>query len=196
MAAEQPSVTREPAARRVPAGWTSGPAVPAGRTVFVRKAEWKTGPLTGRALTAWLRRPSRARDYVLLGLLSDHHYLTTDQVQALFFPSRRAAQMALRWLAAEVRMVMRWPQLEPMVRGAASAPIFSGWRARPWLHMLTERGAAAVATNRAADAQALIRRSWYTAEHIQHLEHRVHTNGFWIDLAAAARELDDHGLYS
>jgi hypothetical protein len=168
---------------------------PGVRTVFVRKAEWKTGSrMPADELAAWLRR-RRIRELVLLTMLGEHRYLTTEQLRALFFPSLRAAQLHLRWLARDLRLVMRWPQLEPVVADPGPAPRFWGWRRRSSLFLLTERGAAVVAAYRKLDPQSVIRRSFYTAEYCYHLEHDLETNGFWVSLAAAARDLPDQGLY-
>jgi hypothetical protein len=144
--------------------------------------------------SAWLRR-RRIRELVLLTTLSEHRYLTTEQLRALFFTSLRAAQLHLRWLAVEMRMIMRWPQLEPVVSEPGPAQTFWGWRRRSSLFLLTERGAAVVAAYRRLDPQALVRRSYYAAEYCHHLEHDLETNGFWVGLAAAARDLPDQGLY-
>jgi len=168
---------------------------PGRRTVFVRRAEWKTGTrMAAGELSAWLRR-RRARESVLLTMLSEHRYLTTEQIRIVFFPSLRAAQYQLRLLAVELRVVMRWPQLEPVVMTDGPAPTFWGWRRRSSLFLLTERGAAVVAAYRRLDLQSLVRRSYYAAEYCFHVEHDLEANGFWVGLAAAARDLPDEGLY-
>jgi hypothetical protein len=168
---------------------------PGVRTVFVREAEWKTGSrMPAAELASWLLR-RRVRELVLLTMLSEHRYLTTEQLRALFFPSLRSAQLHLRRLAQELRLVMRWPQLEPVVANPGPAPSFWGWRRCSSLFLLTERGAAVVAAYRKLEPQSVVRRSWYAAEYCYHLEHDLETNGFWVSLAASARELPDQGLY-
>ena len=168
---------------------------PGVRTVFVREAEWKTGlRMSAEELASWLLR-RRVRELVMLTMLSEHRYLTTEQLHALFFPSLRSAQLHLRRLALQLRLVMRWPQLEPVVANPGPAPSFWGWRRRTSLFLLTELGAAVVAAYRKLDQQALVRRSFYTAEYCYHLEHDLETNGFWVSLAADARDLPDQGLY-
>ena len=165
------------------------------RTVFVRRAEWKTGTrMAADELSAWLRR-RRVRESVLLTMLSEHRYLTTEQIRSVFFPSLRAAQYQLRFLAVELRLVMRWPQLEPVVVTDGPAPTFWGWLRRSSLLLLTERGAAVVAAYRRLDLQSLVRRSFYAAEYCFHVEHDLEANAFWVGLASAARDRPDQGLY-
>jgi hypothetical protein len=183
----------------------SGPMIvqPGVRTIFVRQAAWKAtagmsadelASWTRRQHAAWLRR-RRIRELVLLTMLHEHRYFTTEQLRALFFPSLRAAQLHLRWLSVEQRLVMRWPHYEPVVADPGPAPTFWGLRRRSSLFLLTELGALLVAAYRQLDTRAVVRRSFYTAERERTLEHTLETNGFWVSLAAAARELPDQGLY-
>jgi hypothetical protein len=173
------------------------------RTIFVRQATWKaTAGMSAEELASWTRRQHaawlrrrRIRELVLLTMLHEHRYFTTEQLRALFFPSLRAAQLHLRWLAVEQRLVMRWPHYEPVVADPGPAPTFWGLRRRSSLFLLTELGAVLVAAYRQLDAKAVVRRSFYTAERERTLEHTLETNGFWVSLAAAARELPDQGLY-
>jgi hypothetical protein len=158
------------------------------RTIFVRESEWRSG--TGLRLpseeTTALLRLLRARDVCILLTLAQHHYLTTDLLQVLFFPSMRSARMRLRWLTETRRLLMRWRQLEPRNRG---------WRRRPSLFLLAERGAVVLARCVKADVRALVKRSWYAAEYGLQLGHDLEVNAFFVALAAAGSSLPDQGLY-
>ena len=170
---------------------------PRARTIFIRGGEWRTGGgLPPAQLSAWLRR-RRARELCILAMLSEHRYLTTDQLRELFFPGRteRAAQKHLRWMAAEMGLVARWQQVEPVIGGLTPTPRIGGWRWRPSVYLLTERGATVLAHSRGVEAGPLTRRAFFAAEHVYRLEHDLETNAFWVDLAAASRELADQGLY-
>jgi Replication-relaxation len=174
-----------------PAGPNTGRAarlvLPTPRAIFVRESEWRSG--TGLRLPAEevrvLLRCLRQRDVCLLMMLAHHHYLTTDQVHALFFPSPRSAQARLRWLT-DRRLLMRWRQLEPRSHG---------WRRRHSLYLLAERGAVVLARRLKADARALVKRSWFAAEFALQLGHDLEVTAFVIGLAVASRDLPDQGLY-
>jgi hypothetical protein len=173
------------------------------RSILVRSATWKAtadipadqlAEWSQRQHTAWYRR-RRARDLVLLTMLYEHRYLTTEHLCALFFTGLRSAQLRLRWLAIEQRLVMRWPHYEPVATGPGPAPNLWGLRQRSSVFLLTDLGAALVAAYRKLDAKAAVRRSFYTAERERTLDHSLETNGFWVGLATAARDLADQGLY-
>jgi Replication-relaxation len=146
-----------------------------------------------RQQVAWLRR-RRSRELVLMSMLYDYRYLTTDHLRALLFSSLRAAQLRLRWLAVEQRLVMRWPRYEPVVDQPGPAPLFWGLRWRSSVFLLTDLGAALVAEYRGLPSRAAVRRSFYAAES-RMLDHVLETNEFWVRLAEAARDLPDQGLY-
>jgi hypothetical protein len=166
-------------------------------------ATWKaTADMPAAEVEEWSRRQQaawyqrrRIRELVLLTMLYEHRYLTTEHLRVLFFPSLRAAQQRLRWLAVEQRLVMRWPVFEPVATGPGPAPNFWGLRRRPSVFLLTDLGAALVASYRRLDPRVVVRRAFYTAERERTLEHSLETNAFWVDLAVAARELPDQGLY-
>src|SRR5215472_4169103 len=90
---------------------------------------------------------------------------------------------------------MRWPQYEPVVAEPGPAPTFWGLRRRTSVFLLTDLGAALVAAYRKLDSKAVVRRSFYTAERERTLDHTLETNGFWVRLAAATRDLPGQGLY-
>jgi hypothetical protein len=168
-------------------------------TVLVRhQAQWRTGAvLPPDALRAWLGR-ARNRDLALFAMLSDHRYLTTDQIREVFFPGRslRVAQRHLRRLATDLQLVMRWFRLEPVPGGPTSTPYVRGWRRRPSLWLLTERGAALLAQHRGADVASMVKRSFMAAEYTYRLEHDLEVNAFWVDLVSGSRSLQDQGLYN
>lgn len=176
------------------------------RTIFVREDDWRTGRMSSAELSAWLRR-RRLREQGLLTMLSEHRYLTTELIHALFFTgrSRRAVQKSLRSLRAasatgehgvHLGLVARWAQMEPVVAWDQATPRISGWRRRTSLWLLTERGAAAVAVYRNLEPKAVMRRSLFASEYLSDLEHALDTNSFFVGLAAAARERPDEGLYN
>jgi hypothetical protein len=172
-------------------------------TIFVREDDWRTGRMTSEELSAWLSR-RRIREQVLLTMLSEHRYLTTDHIHALFFVgrTRRAVQLSLRAMRAgsgpgvHLGLVARWAQMEPVIARDQATPRITGWRRRTSLWLLTDRGAAAVAVYRDLEPGAVIRRAMFAAEYMSDLEHALDTNSFFVDLAEAARERSDEGLYN
>jgi hypothetical protein len=170
---------------------------PGVRTVFV-PAGWHTGVrMTDPERAAWLRK-RRVRELVLLTMLSEHRFLTTQQLKAMFWPTAhlRSAQLHLQHLARDLRLVMRWPQVEPVPRGERRPATWWGFRHHSSVWLLTELGAAVAAAYRKLDQQALVRRSFYSAHTTHHPEHTLGMNGFWVSLAAAASELAQEGLYT
>jgi hypothetical protein len=176
------------AARRAAAGRLPRLVLPGHRSVFVRESDWQSG--TGLRLpggeTDALMRLLRSRDLCILLTLAQHHYLTTDLLRALFFPSIRSAQLRLRWLTRNRRLLMRWRQLEPRDQG---------WRRRHSLFMLAERGAVVLARATKQQVRPIVKRSWHAAEYALQLAHDLDVNAFFVALAAASRELPDQGLY-
>jgi hypothetical protein len=162
--------------------------LPGSRTIFVRESEWRSG--TGLRLPAEevrvLLRCLRSRDVSILTTLAQQHYLTTDHAACLYFPSTRSAQMRLRWLTEQRLLLMRWRQLEPRDQG---------WRRRPSLYLLAERGAVVLARCLDADPRPLVKRSWLACEYGLHLAHDLEVNAFFVALAAASQHLSDQGLY-
>jgi hypothetical protein len=169
-------------------GRSSRLVLPGHRTIFVRESEWRSGTglrLPRDEMTALLRL-LRTRDVCILLMLAQHHYLTTDLLRVLFFPSMRSAQMRLRWLTDTRRLLMRYRQLEPR---------HHGWRRRHSLYLLSERGAVVLARSVRAEVRALVKRSWHAAEYALQLGHDLQVNAFFVSLAAAGRELPGQGLY-
>jgi hypothetical protein len=162
--------------------------LPTHRTIMVRESEWHSGTgmrIPRDEMTALLRR-LRTRDVCLLLMLGQHHYLTTDLLQSLFFPSLRYTRMRLRWLTESRRLLVRYRQQEPRNQG---------WRRRFSLFLLSERGAVVLARATKADARPVVKRSWYAAEYVLQLGHDLEVNAFFTGLATRSRDLDDQGLY-
>ncbi|TMC10396.1 MAG: hypothetical protein E6J41_08425 [Chloroflexi bacterium] len=158
------------------------------RTIFVRATEWRseTGMRIPAEEMSTLLRSLRTRDVCLLNMLGQHHYLTTDLLQSLFFPSLRYTRMRLRWLTESRRLLMRWRQLEPRNQG---------WRRRYSLFLLAERGAVVLARITRADVRSLVKRSWHAAEYGLQVGHDLDVNAFFVGLASRSRDLADQGLY-
>jgi hypothetical protein len=156
---------------------------PLGRAVFVREDSWRTGARLSGTDKSDLLRGLTQRDVSLLQMVASQHYLTTDQVAALFFPSRRTAQMRLRWLR-ERKLLMRYTQFVPLLNGR---------RRLPSIFLLTERGAAVVAGCLGIPSGPTIKRSWTAAEYVLAMNHALGAIGFWITLALSASERQ--GLY-
>jgi hypothetical protein len=156
---------------------------PGARTLFVRDGDWSTGARVPRSEVPGLVRLLGPRDVCLLQTLAQHRYLVTDDLQALFFPSRRTTQQRLKTLK-DRQLVLRWHQLQPL---------FGRVRRMPSVFALTERGAAVLAQCLKVDPRPLIRQSWAAAEAAFHLQHDLEVNAFWVALAAASPA--EAGLY-
>ncbi len=131
----------------------------------------------------------RARDMVLLGMLHQHRYLSSQVLSALFWPglAHRGAQRRLNQLYAGHRLITRWQQLAPRRRGAPAR--------RPFVYMLTAGGAALVARDRDLDAKQAGRRAWKAAHNPARVHHDLAVGDFFAALAVAAARLPDCGLY-
>jgi hypothetical protein len=131
----------------------------------------------------------RARDLVLLGMLYQHRYLSSRALGELFWPcnTHRGAMKRLNELHADYRLLTRWQQLAPRRRGAASR--------RPYVYMLTARGAALLAEAWGLDIKATIRRAWHAAHHPKRVHHDLAVSEFFTGLAVAAASWAGCGLY-
>jgi hypothetical protein len=170
----------------------------AGRTMLVPDkhwGEWATGARLAKADVALLQRRLRARDFCLLTMLGQHHYLTTDHVETLFFPSDRSTQQRLRQLL-EWGLILRWHQLEPRAAfDRETGATRGGFRRQRSVFMLAERGAAVLAQWLDTDPAPIIRRSLGASEYSFHLQHHLAANGFFIRLIEASQARPDVGLY-
>lgn len=152
--------------------------------------EWATGTRMDDH-EAWLvRKWLRARERALLTLLSQHRYLTTEDIADLLFPTRsglRHARDRLLWMRKR-RLVLRATQLEPTGRGM---------RKLPDVYLLSQLGAAVLADFRAlegAERTALIERSKGAATQLMRMDHDLEVAAFFVLLAAASPA--DEGLYN
>ncbi|PZR85314.1 MAG: hypothetical protein DLM67_26050 [Candidatus Nephthysia bennettiae] len=152
-------------------------------------AEWEPpGPAgAGRAAAEGLLQDrERDRKLAMLTCLSQHRWMTTTEVEALFFTSSRGAQRQLRRLE-EWGLVHRGHRTDPHVGG--------NWRKYPDLFLLSARGAWVLAHSQRTEPQELIRRAFYAFSNRLHILHGVGVNDFFASLVRASRELPDQGLY-
>lgn len=129
-----------------------------------------------------LRRLTQ-RDVAMLSALDQHRYLDQGQMEDLFFPSERATQLRIRWLRDQ-GLILRWLRLRPQT-----------WLREPSVLALSSRGAWLLSSIRGEGPRAAMQRSRHAASHRYHLAHDIEANGLFVGLAAAARLLDDEGLY-
>src|SRR5439155_14215274 len=120
-------------------------------TFFVvdRDTLWHTGTRLPRGESDLLRHHLGPRDWCLLQVLHQHRLLSSRHLEDLFFPSRRAAQMRLRYLAHDRRLLCHWRQVEPRGRG---------WRRHPSIFLLSQRGAAVLAQYLDVDPKPILQR--------------------------------------
>lgn len=149
---------------------------------------WGTGGRLPRPAARRWHRYHRRRDVALLMMLAQHGYLTTEDIWQLFWPEASAwhARRRLRWLR-ELRLATRWWQLLPTV---------DSWRRMSSVWMLTQPGAALAAQYLGVDPKPIIVRSSYVAEGMRPIDHDLAVNRFMVQLAQAAADIGDQGLYS
>ena len=123
------------------------------------------------------------RDQIILMALHAYRYLNLRQLELLFFPSSRSAQIRLKYLKDQ-GLVHRWKVIEP-----------PGITRRPSLFLLTPRGARVLASTRGEDPRQLVRQAVLAQRHCLNFVHDLEANGFFVELAAASRRLPDQGLY-
>ncbi len=131
----------------------------------------------------------QARDLVLLGMLHQHRYLSSGQLRGLFWPGRgdRSVQRRLSELHGGLRLVTRWQQLAPRRRGSPAR--------RPYVYLLTDRGAAVLAQAWGQDPKPAIRRAWRAAHFPARAHHDLAVADFFSGLAVAAAQWAGVGLY-
>ena len=123
-----------------------------------------------------------SRDLAVLIALARYRYLDIGQLQQLFFPSERTAQMRIRRLK-DLSLVHRWRLLEP------------NFFRHPSVLMLSPRGAAAVAGALDRDPSGLIEQARAAAGKPSRYLRVLRANWFFINLTGAADPLRRHGLY-
>ena len=133
--------------------------------------------------TTELVRALTTRDIAILMALSHYRYLDRDQVEQLFFPSRRVSQRRIKWLR-DHGLVYRWPMIEP-----------PGWTRLHSLLLLSPRGARVLAACLGQDPRPLVRLSQDCRDHCFNVGHDLGANAFFVALAVESRSLADEGLY-
>ncbi len=123
------------------------------------------------------------RDLAILMSLEAYRYLNLHQLELLFFPSSRSAQIRLKQLK-DHGLLQRWKVIEP-----------PGITRRPSVFLLSPRGARVLAASRSEDPRSLVRQARMAELHCLNVTHDLEANGFFVDLALASRDLPDQGLY-
>jgi len=123
------------------------------------------------------------RDVAILLALDAYRYLDRSQIQSLFFTGPRSCQYRLRWLVRH-GLVRTWRVV-----------MRPGRICRASIFLVSRRGAAALAEWLDVEAGPFVRRAEHALERRFHLVHQLEANKFFIDLAAATRDLEDIGLY-
>ena len=147
----------------------------------------ENNPITNAALThrdlAIFAASLTQRDLTILISLAAYRYLNLRQLERLFFPSSRSAQIRLKQLK-DHGLIQRWKVIEP-----------PGITRRPSVFLLSPRGARVLAASRSEDPKALIRLARLAELHCLNVTHDLEANGFFVDLAVASRDIPDQGLY-
>lgn len=138
--------------------------------------------LTHQEITQ-LVRALTTRDIAILIALSNYRYLDRDQVEQLFFPSRRVSQRRIKWLK-DNGLIYRWPMIEP-----------PGWTRLHSLVLLSPRGARVLAVCMGQNPRPLVRLSQDSRDHCFNVGHDLGANAFFVGLAVASRSVTDEGLY-
>jgi Replication-relaxation len=161
------------------------------RTFFRLEAEdpFLAGTRPDWQETSQLLSYLRARDICLLGMLHQHRYLSSDQLLRLFWPTAKpgTAYDRLARLQADLRLVLRWQQYAPRRRGSPAK--------RPSVYLLTDRGAAVLASTWGQQAKPIIRHAWHAAHHPMRIHHDLAVADFFVGLAVAAASWAGCGLY-
>ena len=124
-----------------------------------------------------------SRDVAILAALDEHRYLDQEQVRQLFFDGQRHTQIRTKWLRDQ-HLIQRWIALQP-----------PGWHRLHSVLLNSVRRAGVLAATRGQDARPYTTRAREAAEHCLHFVHDLGANGFFTSIAAAARQLEDEGLY-
>jgi hypothetical protein len=130
-----------------------------------------------------LARTLTTRDIVILLALANYRYLDRDQVEQLFFPSRRVSQRRIKWLK-DHGLIYRWLMIEP-----------PGWTRLHSLLLLSPRGARVLANCLDMNPRTLVRLSEDARDHCFNIGHDLGANAFFVGLAVASRAVPNEGLY-
>jgi hypothetical protein len=153
-----------------------------GRPIILRDLRKHSSSLLTQEQTSHLLRSLTQRDIAIVQALHDYRYLSTLQIQQLFFHGIRAAQMRLRFLS-DHGLIHRRQMIDP-----------PGLTRRPSLLLVTPRGGRLLAEHRGDSPWSYIRRAKDARDHCWHVTHDLEANGFFIDLAVASRLSIDQGL--
>jgi hypothetical protein len=115
--------------------------------------------------------------------LSNYRYLDRDQVEQLFFPSRRVSQRRIKWLK-DHGLIYRWPMIEP-----------PGWTRLHSLLLLSPRGARVLAACLDREPRPLVRLAQDCRDHCFNVGHDLGANAFFVALAVTSGSLPNEGLY-
>jgi hypothetical protein len=129
-----------------------------------------------------LVRTLTTRDIAILTALSNR-YLDRDQVEQLFFPSRRVSQRRIKWLRDQ-GLIYRWPMIEP-----------PGWTRLHSLVLLSPRGARVLAASLGREPRPLVRLAQDCRDHCFNVGHDLGANAFFVALAITSGSLANEGLY-
>jgi hypothetical protein len=173
----------DPSSEQAPYGQGRTPHPLSSRPLLLQE----DNPLTNAALSlrdlARLRASLTQRDLAILMCLEAYRYLNLHQLELLFFPSSRSAQIRLKQLK-DSGLLQRWKVIEP-----------PGITRRPSVFLLSPRGARVLAATRSEDPKALVRQARIAELHCLNVTHDLEANSFFVDLSLASRGLPDQGLY-
>ena len=128
-------------------------------------------------------QPLSDRDSAILLAIDQYRYLDSDHIADLFHLSQRKAQLRLKNLLWR-GVIYRWSREQRQ-----------GSLLTPAVYVLSTSGARHVASLRGQDPRPVSERARRAREQTYHLRHDLAANGFFTQLAAAARDLSDQGLY-
>ena len=151
--------------------------------ILIRDPNQRANARLSRHDAAQLLGSLTQRDFVILSTLDSYRYLNLRQLQELFFPSARSAQLRLMHLV-DRGLILRWRVLEP-----------PGFTRRHSLLLLSVRGARVLAASRGEPPEPAVRRSKDAQEHCFNVVHDLAANDFFVGLAVAGRGVADQGLY-
>ena len=121
-------------------------------------------------------QPLSDRDSAILLAIDQYRYLDSDHIADLFHLSQRKAQLCLKNLLWR-GVIYRWSREQRQ-----------GSLLTPAVYVLSTSGARHVASLRGQDPRPVSERARRAREQTYHLRHDLAANGFFTQLAAAARE--------
>jgi len=128
-------------------------------------------------------QPLTVRESAILMALDQYRRLDREHIAGLFGQSERKARRTLEKLLWR-GLIHRWPLAQPL-----------GVWPTPCTYALTSSGARHAAGIRDLDPRPITERARRAREQVFHLRHDLEANGFFVQVAAGARDLADQGLY-